>query len=211
MLSQNQLLVDITREISGKEPDRDEIAARLRDHPMVQGGRYDGYNLFSVWSEIHLRVLLEHACDELNVNGRVEFDPIKDGESTDNYFFRHLHGNLVVDKMNGDTHCAMDQLLVIDGIPTVFEVSLSGKWGLSKHLKHLMSEGRITHVLDPLKEYFRSEEYGYSVVTNGNKIKPHLSPEQADFKERGGILIPSYLDSHERDGEVKRIREDTRL
>jgi len=105
----------------------------------------------------------------------------------------------------------MDQLIVVDGMPTVFEVKVSRMWGLTQDLKHSMSEERIDHVFVPLKEYFGFERYGYSVVTNSNKIKPELSKVQADFEEKGRILVPLYLGSHEHKSETKRIKEETGL
>jgi len=120
MLTHTELLRTITSQLNSRPVDWDEVLDRFKRHPLI-GQRTIGTNLLSeTLSKIHLRVSLEQICAPFS--DLVNFDPIADGSNTDNYVFRHQHGRLAVYRSDGSIYTVLDQLLLVDGLPVLFNM-----------------------------------------------------------------------------------------
>ncbi len=211
MLKNNDLLKYIAEQLKTKEPNREWITERLKLHPLIEKIKCDGNLLFSLWSEIHLRVALEDICRNAKLKGRVIFDPIKNNEETKNYAFEYDYGRFIAfDKRLGDCNSEYDTLAVVDSIPTIFEIKLETN---KKGINELMEGESIKRIASPILEYFNSEECGLVLVTHGCFINP-TNRRQSSFLERGGIIAPInigyrfWLSRWEKITEVKKIKQE---
>jgi len=163
-----------------------------------------------------LRDSLEQICKGLG--DRVVFDPIHGGESAGRYIFESsLNNKLLVMKKDGATYSEIDELLLIDNLPVLFEIKLSiykGRRGNvtqinpgKRGVKHAMNVSRINFMLNPIKSYFQSR-CGYVLVVYPEQITSR-SPLQAEFINQGGILRPFYTDRETyRKIEIPRIKQE---
>ena len=198
MLARNDLLVEITEKLTYVMPDWDEIARIFSDN----SDRYPKKNtkqqriLTGYLGELHLRVSLEKSCEGLEE--RVAFNPIKEGDSTKNYRFKFSCGQLyAVNKSNRRYHSEIDQIVLVDGMPVLFEIKITSSSkhrGGSRGISCYMREERINYVIKPIKELFNSN-CGYVFVVSRNKIKP-TSPVQQNFERMGAIIVPLYTDGN---------------
>lgn len=197
MLAQNELLLLITSQLALRPPDKADLVSRFKSSQWYADRNYSPDNLFSLLSELHLRSSLEKIC--ASFLGRVVFDPIHDGESTLNYVFRHRYGTLHVLDKSGNDYTEIDQLLIVDGIPVIFEIKLTprkNKGGTTPNdrgINYLMTDRHIDHILAPLTEYFKTDKIGYVLIVYPSLINEGSST-QIRFLEQNGILVPFYAD-----------------
>ena len=200
-LEQNELLIEITKKLSGTDPCWDKIATKFKDIPHDYRRKYNENNLASHLSETHARVSLENICK--NYQDRIVFDPIKNGQRTENYLFE-INCELKVKRLNnGEDYTDIDELLLIDGLPVIFEIKV-GKYRYhvnsrkhpaspsSRGVAYAMNEQRIDYLIDPVKEFFGCNP-GFVLVTTKDHIRKY-NPTQNHFRELGGILVPLYTD-----------------
>jgi len=211
MLKNNDLLRYIAEQLKTKEPNREWITERLKLHPLIEKLKCDENQLFSLWSEIHLRVALEEICRDAKLDGRVISDPIKNNEETKNYTFKYDYGRFIAfDKRLWNCNSEYDALAIVDSIPTIFEIKLEKN---ERGINELMEDESITRIAAPILEYFDSEECGLVLVTHGCFIHP-TSQRQNSFLERGGIIAPInigyrfWLSRWEKKAEVKKIKQE---
>ena len=196
LLAYNEALLHLANQIALNEPDMKRVSERLKVHPKLEQVINDDEALFSLFSEVHLRVVLEDICAENRLNGMVKFDPILDGTHTKNYFFRTCQGSLeALKKKTWDVNSEYDSLLTVDGLPSIFEVKLSKTSLKYSEIKKAFSEEYIRRVTTPIKEYF-GRDCSLVLVTYGSFIKPAIHPEQIEFWKNGGVIVPVNLGYH---------------
>jgi hypothetical protein len=230
MLKQNELLVYTTKKLTGMEPDWEKVVKRFRDTWIFENVNYDDYSLASRLSEIHLRLSLEKVSENLDW---IVFDPVDTIKSTKSYRFKYLDSGLtVISKENGKMHSQMDEVLLIDNLPVLFEIKLTRHYtskgrscGTGKKrmflkdrithpgsigVTHAMRKGRIKHITDPLKEYFKTCDCGYVLMIYPEQIRDD-SNIQMYFRKMGGILVPFYTDRETYRAEVPEIKKKYEL
>ncbi len=234
MLTKNSLLEEITQKLAGAGPNWPEVVKRFKESKLFRKRNYKGKpNFYSKLSEIHLRESLERICGVYN--GHIKFDSIKPLESTKNFTFNlHPHGNLRVQRNDDwNEHTEYDELLVVDGLPVLFEVKLQrprsssftnglgSSNGISNGTRkvingmpsspsslgtnHALRPGRLSYLLAPIREYFGKEECGYVLVIPPENTMT-TSPYRQAFLEQNGILVPFYTGRKEFRVEVDKIK-----
>ena len=152
---------------------------------------------------------LEEICRQLG--DRVEFNPIKAGESAGPFVFQESpRGNILVSYAdNGNHYSEFDDLLVVDDLPVLFEVKLGGKRykGKKRYIPskdgqlinqsnlgvgHSIGMERIDHLLAPLKEYFTCSDCGYVLVTDPEVVEQNSQSARTLFEENNGMYVPFY-------------------
>ncbi|MDI6721429.1 MAG: hypothetical protein QMD85_03495 [Candidatus Aenigmarchaeota archaeon] len=212
MPARNKLLLHITGMLQGAKPDWEQMVAKFRRTPMYKEENYNLSNLAGKLEEIWLQVTLEDICSPFG--DRVVFDPIRNGTLEGNYVFKHYDDGLkAVDRLNGSIYSEIDNLLLIDKMPTLFEIKIKRYDGGPKRatrkpsyasIKYFMREEMINYLLEPLKEYFQTEECGYVLIASADQILKK-SPLQQRFEREGGILVPFYTDRYSYRKEVMEI------
>jgi len=208
----NELLYRISQRLSRRRPNWDRImetAAPLFESSNVPtGGKL---------AEMHLRVALEEINDELEARDRVVFDPISHDDSTRNYYFTNYESGLrVLRKSDGQVYSEIDDIVVVDGLPVLFEIKTGKNYrkspsnrrkGASLGAKHAMEAGRMEYLLHPIKECFGTSVCGYVLVIPPEHIVPTFQHQQR-FRLSGGLLVPLYTDAESYKGEVSRRISD---
>ena len=201
MLGQNPLLLEIVDKLTYKEPARDEVIKRFKDQlPYITNKSENG--LLGRLSEICLRVSLEDICNDYN--GRVVFDPIANKAEVDHYLFKKNGLGMIIFDKNSETYLTdIDELILVDQIPALFEIKLAryksrGRGKRSKGspgclgITHVIrNKDKILQIIEPIKRLFNSDSCGYVLVISADQIKPD-SPLQKDFRDSGGLLVPFY-------------------
>jgi len=218
MLTKTPLHDQIAEKLAKREPDWYAVCTRLVHSPayehLQQCMRRNGMpigNLAGHLSEVHLRVSLEKICDELGARNRVVFDPIKNGNGSRHFYFStdkegKLYATRKYDKRD---HAELDEVVLIDNIPTLFEIKI-GQNGRQKNREphkrgknYAMSIERTTHVLAPLKDYFKTNDTSFVYIIPPAQIQ-NTETERA-FTERGGILVPFYKNRSDYHNETERM------
>lgn len=174
-----------------------ETIARLGHPPFKSYVHLSGFFL-----ETHVHnVLRSLSMDDLNT------DPIPDGAKAGEYtFYRDIKGQIYVKKATEmpdgrvfwHDKAEYDDLIVAGGLPTVIEAKVArrGSRASNQIIRNVQAE-RIEKKLEPLKDYFQTDQFGYIIFTTPEAA---LSGERVtDFTENGGIIAPfnfSYNDFH---------------
>ena len=222
MLTKNSLLEEIVKQLAEVKIS-DEVLAEKFYHSKRKTIHLE--SLHGVLGELHMQLALREICQAYGKP--IIFDPIPSGAQTKHYRFRrNTFENLAVyrkrneRKQNGKQHGEFDELLCIDDLPVVFESKLHGIYSLQNktiggHLgrsAHLggryeaMHLQRIDRKLDPLREYFHKQQFGYVLVVYPSQVKMrhHL---QEQFLQSGGILVPFPRDWEEHRRETRAFAE----
>ncbi len=226
MLAQNRGLVEIVQQLHGRKPNIDEAVPRLLKSFELNRNNHDGHMVASRLSEIIVNIELEHICRDYSCNA--EFDPIKNKEETNNYYFELKDGdNLKVFKKEGRKkipYVEIDGLFIIDYLPTIIEVKLVRKrfprrnisgnacssCAVPYQIEHAMSEERIRRVTDPIKEVLNSKECGYVLITWDDTVKLEF-PMKEKFLQSNGILGSLYGSSKIFRRDVRQVIKDYQL
>lgn len=206
MLAKNNLLVQITDHLRNRGPDWHKIVERFKTTSLYKTRKYNDVVLASCFSEIHLRNSLEEICDELDIKSRVVFDPIKPYEKISRFKFMYRpNGKLIINESRHgiySDYSEIDELLLIDGLPVLFEIKTGKYRGASVNSKgHSPTDGgpsyalrreRIEYLLVPLSLYYQSS-CGYVLIIPGDQVLKS-SLLQKNFVKKGGILVPFYTD-----------------
>lgn len=194
MLAQPSLLRDIVDKLSKAPAVDDRTMEYFFSSERVVKATINESIVASMLSEMWLRERLSDIC---GVNPRIDLDPIRNKVITSNYVFMKIYDNIVVfRRKKGKPYSDFDCVILIDNIPVLFEIKLARYKGTGYKKPHYnvapnMEMDRINHVLDPLKEYFRTDQCAYVLVISKDQIKP-TSPIQQEFLRRGGFLVPFY-------------------
>jgi hypothetical protein len=146
-------------------------------------------------SELHLHDILERATRVLGAQDKVVINPIPDGATCTGYIFqRDPCGQLYAyqnfdDKKTNTAHTEMDLHALIDGIPTLFEIKVRKRL---QRENTMLGEKHITHVTDPLKRFYETENVAYAYVAPLDETEPTMF--RVRFKKSNGLLIPLYTD-----------------
>ena len=189
MTSQTKSLVGVLHQLSHESADLPELARQLKTILPRGLANQNEDNLVSFFSEQHVRSSLEKLCAGLG--NRVVFDPIRPGRATEHYRFAHRKRNLVVKTKDGMPYSEIDELLLFDHTPVLFEVKLGAPNSGHNPLAHAMRPARINHVLAPIREYFRTDVCEYVLIVSRENINVH-SASQRGLREYGGRLVPFY-------------------
>jgi len=162
-------------------------------------------------AEMHLRVALEEICKELGAQDRVVFDPIKSGSRGKYFkFYTDKEERLFAVAPNGTDYSEMDEPMLIEDIPTLFEIRIKNSHGGRKHkmMSHsrLMSEDHVNYLLAPLRDYFNTPQGAFVFIIPPASVKENETAQA--FKERGGLLVPFYKNRHDYHCDVDRLLRD---
>ncbi|MBI1969920.1 hypothetical protein HYS48_04465 [Candidatus Woesearchaeota archaeon] len=218
MATEHALLQTIVEKLSQasfqKEEVLEQLLQRIRAFPFLL---YDKHPDSYAW-KIHLRSSLERICAELD--GKVLFDPIPVGATTEHYSFFHRHGRLIVRDAEGP-YSYIDEILFIEGQPVLFEAKSRkmaslrprGKGKGEGHGKHVMSPTRVQHQLNPIQEYFKTMEVPYVLLLPEDQTVPSEKHQEIfermkeHFATKGGILISVPMSSEAIRKEVAGFRK----
>lgn len=223
MLAQNDLLREITNELAGRKPDEARTLACY--HRLPRGGNTTDF--VSEWAEAVVRANLEEICAKFAGTGRAQFDTIAPGSFAGEFIFeRRVGKNLVVSKFQEKVigrggyrryadYSDIDELLLVDSLPVLFEVKASGKsyefkygWPPNKSYVNLaMRPERIKYLLAPIATFFHVQDCAYVLVVTKDFYRTETSPLQADFVKRGGIIVPLHATQDELRIEAARVKE----
>ena len=151
-------------------------------------------HLSGLLAEALVRESVERICGSMD--GRVKFDPIPNRAKSLNYEFKCDKGILeIIRRTDGQLTSDVDLLMLIDELPVLFEVK-SGvyKGGGSRKNKTKSSLGtffalkreRVMEVIEPIKEYFRTD-CGFVLVVPSDHVIPY-SPTQIRFLSENGVM-----------------------
>ncbi len=219
MITQN----DLQRQVVEELPRVDiSVAASVAAMGVAEGcdiERYatdENYNhLAGRLAEVNLRQRLHVISDTLG--GKMQVSPIPHMTQKDGLEYRTDRlGSLYIAMPGEDAFCEIDALAVIDGLPTIFEINLSRKYGSRGASQHRTGanlraagnfrEKRTEQLTIPISEYFNSQ-CGYVVILAPHNVKPN-SPTQQAFKEQGGIIIPHFMLYAQYRAAVKQIGDE---
>lgn len=158
----------------------------------------DNSNVFvGRFAEMYMRAALKKACEDLTE--KVRFYPIVRSRQTANYFFwLKQSGIQVYTSSNRQQCCELDDLLLIDNLPVIFEAT-AAKWNgehgggcnaSKRHCRaiHKFAPKLLDARIKPVQEYFNSS-CGYVIIALPDQI--HLnSPYFQNFIDRGGLFVP---------------------
>lgn len=227
MLTKTPLHDQIAEKLAKREPDWFTVcAAFLKSRPYhhlqkcLRRSDIPLSNFAGYLAEMHIRLSLEEICKELELGDRAVFDALRPGLRSRKFkFCTNKTGLLYADDINSTDkrYSEMDEVMLIDNVPTLFEVRIKeGKnkgrkhGGANRGNAHTMREQRVEHLLEPLKDYFRTEKASFVFIIPPSQIYDK-SPVQLKFKERGGILLPFYKDRHAYQEEVKCVLDYLRI
>ena len=219
-LYQNGLLRRLVREFADAPPIDEAVMDRffaLEARPWW----LSEVDFGSFLSELWLRTRLEELAQ--NYRWRIINQPIVSGASTKHYIFGDCFSGLSVRrKRDGKIRSQLDALALIDGLPVLFEIKLCGyRLNGSCYRAHgsvvrNMRDERADFLSRPIREFFGTYRTGYVLVLSNDQIKDN-SPIQEDFKGRGGLLVPFYIDKDSfrrfevpalfREYDLERVRE----
>lgn len=200
MLTKNAVLEEVAGRLTS-EPDFQRALQIFRTNPIFAG---KNGNALGHFGEACLEAYLEKIA--LDNTGKIVFKPIPTKAEAGQYsFYRQNVGYNVSLFENGRTrsYCNFDEILLIDGLPVVFEVKLSRR---NRHnpgekrkltggcLNYCMRQERIDVIQGPISAYFQTNDFGYVLVTYPKRIQ-NDSIRQQDFIEHGGLLVPFYADA----------------
>lgn len=197
VLHRNRLLDSLSEKIAHAQPRWQRILSRFIDQSYKTAR--DEANTVSQLSEIHVRLTLEEASRSLE--GSVQFDPITPNTVTAKFHFRQGYGRrgvVVRNRHTGEDHSDLDEVLVVDGLPVLWEIKLSAwrRGGKNKNpsthgISWAMREERLPTITAPLREYFRTQKVGYVVVLpSGEEQRDSIILQR--FADLGGIITPLY-------------------
>lgn len=182
-------LSDLVNKLSEVKPNLDEINERFKT-----SDRYCNI------TEIYLRVSLEQICKELDY--KIAFDPIKHGDKTANYIFEVGNRRLLVMKKKSRTSCTdIDELLIIENIPFLFEVKSKGepKKYLDKELFVTLIHCELPSIrrkVKPIKEYFNTDRCGFILIKYAYSKPFYPTKTIMNLKDNGKEISakPNYPD-----------------
>jgi len=162
-------------------------------------------------AETHLRVALEEICKELGAQDRVVFDPIKSGDRGNYFkFYTDKEERLFAVAPNGQDYSEMDEVMLIEEVPTQFEIRIKEPRGgrKRKEMSHsrIMRQEHIDYLLAPLRDYFNTPQGTFVFIIPPASVKENETAHA--FKERGGLLVPFYKDRHDYHCDVERLLRD---
>ena len=226
-LARNDLLLDITNRLANAVPDWDDMAVQYKQTALYKNGRalkrcdrspYRKITLDDIskkfnraefiahkyFSEMYLRRSLRVLCAEYG--NRVQFYPIRSGNICEHYKFVDKDGSLVVyENTKNKTVTDIDDLLLIDNLPVLFEIKIGRNYKRSPnrkrehHIDKALTEEHIKRVTDPINAFFKEklniDEVGYVLVISDNQVQPEYSGEQRKFEMMGGVLVPFFTNS----------------
>ena len=159
-------------------------------------------------AEIALRYLLKKHC---LASQKLQADPIPDESKTVNYRFKYdKKGGLgVFSRERGIQVTEYDATVLVDDLPVVFEVKMSGKT-TNGCLYDALKPNKVLGKVGPLAEYFGKNEFGYVVATPSDLMR-EVDPYQVRFKAYGGILLPFFGSRQEYNRMISALKEDYSL
>lgn len=191
-LSSNRGLESALIHIEGLAGDwRDVIDEYLnRNNNTIYRGKQ---NLSGSLAEVFLTSVLQQLAANTN---SVRLNPISEDAITPSFKFRYspATGNLVAfDRSTNSGFNEYDGVILADGLPTVFESKMSARRdGISKAI-----HGKLIHKsLLPLAEYFKTQTFGYVVMTPPEAIQDR-NPFHNRFIESGGIFLRFPHSTHD--------------
>lgn len=143
-----------------------------------------------ILAEIHVKQVITNLASSDDFNKFCEI-PSLDGKRTKNYHFEEKNGRLIAIHTRTNTEKAeYDALMIINGLPTIFESKAHGDTNSPSGLRKFLSnpEQLQENYFPPLKEYFQTEEIGLVIVTVPGLIKKG-SPIQFSFLKKGGKIV----------------------
>jgi len=207
-LTQTDSVRAVVRLLYKREPDWEKVVERFKKTQAFKSGGYlndsSGISLSSYLSEAVVRVSLEDIAEETGIP--IKFDPIAHNKTTTHYLFRHLENGLFADSRNKSGDTQLDELVVIDGLPTVIETTLAvyksyypddvPKEKNGKSVKGTVSafrsdtiEAKLAPVKEFFKEFFEIEDCCYVAVIDPEHVDPTL-PEQKTLADKNGFIVP---------------------
>lgn len=156
----------------------------------------DNSNVFvGRFAEMYMHSALKQACEDLTE--KVRFYPIVRPRQTANYFFWRKQNVIhVYTASNRQQCCELDDLLLIDNLPVIFEAT-AAKWNGGGGCNAAKRHSRAIHkfapkLLDarikPVQEYFNSS-CGYVIIALPDQIHMN-SPYFQNFIGQGGLFVP---------------------
>ena len=207
LMTKTPLLKEVLEEkLSNIDPNDDEISS------LFQEQEYDPENLTAFVSESLLRARLKQIC--LASNGRLIFNPIQNGNTT-NYEFRRQGEKTTVLKRDPRTgnrmdYSEIDALILMCGLPVLFEIKIQGYKNDNKRgIKKAMRKERVSYLLDPIREYFKTPHCSYVLMVPESEINPESQPF-IGFAQQNGIIIPWCKDRHEYRKRIQEIESKKR-
>lgn len=214
MLSKNALLEEIVERLSTHRVAETVVVEEYRKTKT----RTHQESLHGLLGEIHMRQALREICRDYQ--DRVQFHPIPYGTETTTYRFRRsFSGTLAIFRRNNKRqHGELDELIVVDELPVVFESKLhrspertmprisarDQRSMVSRSRYEAMYPQKIDRLLAPLREYFHRQQFGYAVIVYPSQMQsPH--PIQREFQRQGGIVVPFPLDWYEHREETREL------
>jgi len=173
-LTTNSLLSEIVQNMGTQKPDWEAIRGSM--------GRYHGKlgRLIGAAAETHTRWYLETLAS--SYDGRITLDAINEPRLTDNFKFGN-RGGRIVSSRSGKIYTEYDSIALVDGLPVVFEVRMTGL----DLLISIASTQEVCRKIKPLEEYFERNEFGYVVIGYPRLIGNETLITQ---KHEGVILVP---------------------
>ena len=186
VLTSNKLLSDIVRALNNEKPNWDLIVHRFKQLPAA-AYECDARKLAGLFSEIYVRTSLERICAEFSE--KIIFDPITPDQTVGGFTARRTARGTVELTNGSRTYAEYDVLLIVDGLPVVFEITAH-----NYRTKQRLARKEISRKLTPLIAYFQTDRFGYvftSLRSRGIVRNFHLR-----FADRGGtlawLLYPDY-------------------
>ncbi len=156
---------------------------------------YDDNNFSGRFAEKYVRTALENACEDLEE--QVILDPILSEKRTKNYLFVPKQGNVLIYTPDKQNCCELDELLLIDNLPVIFEITIA-KWkggiggvNASKRTSrtiHKFMPKLLDVKIKPVMEYYE-RPCGYVIMALPDQVHMN-SPYVKNFIDIGGIFIP---------------------
>lgn len=245
MFSHNELIRTLASCLPESKPNWDSLANKFMQTLRYKREMYNEHTLHHDLARIHLRNSLEELCR----NEKVELDPLPAGASAGNYHFNSLYGQTLIwrpkqvqkqvtKRRRGRIwkatetatelfhYTTLDEVLVVDGLPVIVELKLSGtshrRGKLCKAATALNQRGaeegarleRLKYILAPVQRYFtesrKISDCGYLLIVYPEMINKD-SLTQQKFREAGGLITLWYADRQQYLQEVQQVAEKYQL
>lgn len=169
--------------------------------------KFSDCELFSIFSEMHLR-------DYLEDNGHIQNEIIPTGARTQNYLFeRSIDGRLhVYNRLRTRELYEYDALAIHDSLPVLYEVKMSNYWtnGVNENIESAINKSHIEDIFKPFMEYFGVKKFGYSLIIPPEEIRVD-SLTQRRFVNDGGMISPFCMENSLYRNIVVRARHEYKI
>jgi hypothetical protein len=144
-----------------------------------RGNNYESYHLLGIFMELHVQDILERTIPGILTS------PLT-GNKGRFTVERIVRGGFTASDSSGTNAAEYDALTVVEDLPVVWEVKSGLSDRNSRGLKSAFKNETINRKLNPLRDYYQTDRFGFVVVTFPSFIES-TPGQRKGFLRNGGI------------------------